>query len=170
MLREEVSIQLRRILNSAPIMNSSVLTQFLNFVVSETLAGRSESLKEYTIGVQALKKDADFNPQIDSIVRIHAGRLRRALKEYYYEQGQNDPIIIDIPKGSYTPLFTFKSDKDMMVLTDENQEELTGNSLDTESTSPPATPVVTLLEKPTIEVLPFKTSRLKRKSSSLHAG
>lgn len=137
-------------------MNSSVLTQFLNFVVSETLAGRSDSLKEYTIGVQALKKDADFNPQIDSIVRIHAGRLRRALKEYYYELGQNDPIIIDIPKGSYTPLFTFKSDKDMMVLTDQSQEEFTGNALDTEIASPPATPVITLLEKPTIEVLPFK--------------
>ncbi|HEY5750841.1 MAG TPA: hypothetical protein VIU12_32480 [Chryseolinea sp.] len=156
MLREEVSIQLRRILNSAPIMNSSVLTQFLNFVVSETLAGRSESLKEYTIGVQALKKDADFNPQIDSIVRIHAGRLRRALKEYYYEIGQNDPIIIDIPKGSYTPLFTFKSDKDVMSLTDQNQDELTTSPLDTEYVSPPATPVVTIQDKPTIEVLPFK--------------
>lgn len=137
-------------------MNSSVLTQFLNFVVSETLAGRSDSLKEYTIGVQALKKDADFNPQIDSIVRIHAGRLRRALKEYYYELGQNDPIIIDIPKGSYTPVFTFKSDKDMMVLTDQSQEEFTGNALDTEIASPPTSPVITILEKPTIEVLPFK--------------
>ena len=156
MLREEVSIQLRRILNSAPIMNSSVLTQFLNFVVSETLAGRSESLKEYTIGVQALKKDADFNPQIDSIVRIHAGRLRRALKEYYYEIGQNDPIIIDIPKGTYTPLFTFKSDKNVMALTDQSQEEFTGSPLDTEFASPQVIPVVNILEKPTIEVLPFK--------------
>jgi TolB-like protein len=137
-------------------MNSSVLTQFLNFVVSETLAGRSESLKEYTIGVQALKKDADFNPQIDSIVRIHAGRLRRALKEYYYELGQNDPIIIDIPKGSYTPVFTFKSDQNMMALTDQNQDEYTSNSPDTEFTPSLATPVITVLEKPTIEVLPFK--------------
>jgi TolB-like protein len=137
-------------------MNSSVLTQFLNFVVSETLAGRSDSLKEYTIGVQALKKDADFNPQIDSIVRIHAGRLRRALKEYYYELGQNDPIVIDIPKGSYTPLFTFKSDKDMMVLTDQTSDEFTSNPLDTEFTSSPAPPAITIQEKPTIEVLPFK--------------
>ncbi|WP_160144023.1 hypothetical protein [Chryseolinea soli] len=155
MLREEVSIQLRRILNSAPIMNSSVLTQFLNFVVSETLAGRSDSLKEYTIGVQALKKDADFNPQIDSIVRIHAGRLRRALKEYYYEAGQNDPIVIDIPKGSYTPVFSFKSDKDMMVLTDQSHDEFTSNPLDPELSSP-AAPAVTVQDKPTIEVLPFK--------------
>jgi len=136
-------------------MNSSVLTQFLNFVVTETLAGRSDSLKEYTIGVQALKKDADFNPQIDSIVRIHAGRLRRALKEYYYELGQNDPIIIDIPKGSYTPIFTFKSDKDIMALTDQSHDEFTINPLDTYIGSP-AAPVMILQEKPTIEVLPFK--------------
>lgn len=156
MLREEVSIQLRRILNSTPIMNSSVLTQFLNFVVSETLAGRSESLKEYTIGVQALKKDADFNPQIDSIVRIHAGRLRRALKEYYYEIGQNDPIIIDIPKGSYTPQFTFKSDRDVMGLSDPDQEEQTDHLIDPEFASPPSTPSVVIQDKPTIEVLPFK--------------
>jgi TolB-like protein len=156
MLREEVSIQLRRILNSAPIMNSSVLTQFLNFVVTETLAGRSDSLKEYTIGVQALKKDADFNPQIDSIVRIHAGRLRRALKEYYYELGQNDPIIIDIPKGSYTPLFTFKSDKDVMTLTDQSHEELGSLAPEAEFTSPSPTPSVVIECKPTIEVLPFK--------------
>jgi TolB-like protein len=152
MLREEVSIQLRRILNSAPIMNSNVLTQFLNFVVSETLAGRGETLKEYTIGVQALKKDADFNPQIDSIVRIHAGRLRRALKEYYYEIGQDDPIIIDIPKGSYSPVFTFKTDRDLMALSDQSQEEFP-ISLDADL---PAILAVTIQDKPTIEVLPFK--------------
>ena len=68
-------------------------------------------LKEYTIGVQALKKEADFNPQIDSIVRIHAGRLRRVLKEYYYEEGKDDPIVISIPKGSYAPNFKLSSEK-----------------------------------------------------------
>ena len=155
MLREEVSIQLRRILNSAPIMNSSVLTQFLNFVVSETLAGRGDNLKEYTIGVQALKKDPDFNPQIDSIVRIHAGRLRRALKEYYYEIGQADPIIIEIPKGSYSPVFTFKADRDLMTLSEQSPEEF-AISLDPELATLPTMPAVTIQDRPTIEVLPFK--------------
>lgn len=45
----------------------------------ETLNGNEQSLKEYIIGVNVLKKDPDFNPQIDSIVRIHAGRLRKYL-------------------------------------------------------------------------------------------
>ena len=109
--KEDVLAQLRRILDSAQINRSLVLTDFLTFVVNETLAGKSEGLKEYTIGVQALKKEADFNPQIDSIVRIHAGRLRRVLKEYYYEEGKEDPIVISIPKGSYAPNFKLSSEE-----------------------------------------------------------
>lgn len=109
--KEDVFSQLQRILDSAQISRSVVLTDFLSFVVKETLAGRHEGLKEYTIGVQALKKEPDFNPQVDSIVRIHAGRLRRALKEYYYEQGKEDPIIISIPKGNYAPSFKLSSEQ-----------------------------------------------------------
>src|SRR5688572_10967430 len=108
--KEDVLAQLRRILDSAQINRYVVLTDFLTFVVNETLAGKSEGLKEYTIGVQALKKESDFNPQVDSIVRIHAGRLRRVLKEYYYEEGKEDPIVISIPKGSYAPTFKLGSE------------------------------------------------------------
>ena len=108
--KEDVLAQLRRILDSAQINRSVVLTDFLTFVVNETLAGKSEGLKEYTIGVQALNKESDFNPQVDSIVRIHAGRLRRVLKEYYYEEGKEDPIVISIPKGSYAPNFKLGSE------------------------------------------------------------
>src|SRR5690606_34173333 len=75
----------------------------------ETLEGRSQELKEYTIGINVLKRDVDFNPQIDSIVRIHAGRLRRALKEYYYEEGREDALVISIPKGGYVPSFHINS-------------------------------------------------------------
>jgi TolB-like protein len=109
--KDDVLAQLRRILDSAQINRSVVLTDFLTFVVNETLGGRSEGLKEYTIGVQALKKESDFNPQADSIVRIHAGRLRRVLKEYYYEEGKEDPIVISIPKGSYAPNFKLTSEE-----------------------------------------------------------
>ena len=74
------------------------------------MEGKGDELKEYTIAVHALKKESDFNPQLDSIVRIHAGRLRRALKEYYYEEGSADQIIIHIPKGSYIPAFELRSE------------------------------------------------------------
>ncbi len=109
--KEDVLAQLQRILDSSQISRSVVLIDFLSFVVKETLAGRHEGLKEYTIGVQALRKEADFNPQVDSIVRIHAGRLRRALKEYYYEEGKDDSIIISVPKGSYAPNFRLSSEE-----------------------------------------------------------
>lgn len=102
---KEILAQLSRLLSSSQLSGSNVLSEFLNFIVRETLEGRGDELKEYTIGVHALKKESDFNPQLDSIVRIHAGRLRRALKEYYYEEGSNDRLMIIIPKGSYVPSF-----------------------------------------------------------------
>ncbi|MEK6479185.1 hypothetical protein WJR50_16685 [Catalinimonas sp. 4WD22] len=106
--KQEVEAELNQILSSPQIGNSTVLSDFLKFVVQETLDGRSEELKEYTIGINVLKRDSDFNPQIDSIVRIHAGRLRRALKEYYYEDGRKDKLLISIPKGGYIPSFQMK--------------------------------------------------------------
>ena len=102
---EKVRLHLERILATRPFLDSVVLTRFLKFIVNETLEGRSHELKEYTIAVDALKKDPDFNPQIDSIVRIHAGRLRRALKEYYYEEGSQEELQILVRKGSYVPVF-----------------------------------------------------------------
>src|SRR5690606_36641901 len=82
-----------------------VLGKFLSYVVHEALEGRASSLKEYSIGITALGKSQDFDPQLDSIVRIHAGRLRRALNEYYYEARQGDVVRIVIPKGTYAPEF-----------------------------------------------------------------
>ena len=105
---KEILAQLARLLSSSQLSGSNVLSEFLNFIVRETLEGKGDELKEYTIAVHALKKESDFNPQLDSIVRIHAGRLRRALKEYYYEEGANDRIAIVIPKGSYVPAFELR--------------------------------------------------------------
>jgi TolB-like protein len=107
--RKEILVELDNVLSSPQISGSGVLSEFLKFIVHETLEGRGEDLKEYTIGVNALKRDSSFNPQIDSIVRIHAGRLRRSLKEYYYEAGANDEVVITIPKGSYQPVFEQRS-------------------------------------------------------------
>ena len=100
-----VGEQLNRILSSPGFKGSRVLSGFLEFVTRETLAGRQQEIKEYSIGVHVLFKKMDFNPQLDSIVRIHAGRLRRALNEYYFKLGNQDPIRIEIPKGSYIPTF-----------------------------------------------------------------
>jgi adenylate cyclase len=103
--KKEVIKQLDRILSSDLFSHSAMLSYFLKFIVEETLEGKTSGLKEYTIGVSALGKNADFNPQIDAIVRIHAGRLRRLLNEYYTGPGLNDPIMIEVVKGTYVPVF-----------------------------------------------------------------
>jgi TolB-like protein len=119
--RKEIVSQLDRILSSPQISGSAVLSDFLKFVVHEAIDGRGDDLKEYTIGVNALRRDVDFNPQMDSIVRIHAGRLRRAVKEYYYELGVNDPILISIPKGSYQPAFERKTADSLRVQVEQEE-------------------------------------------------
>ena len=77
----------------------------MKFLVEETLAGREDQLKQYTIGTAILNREADFNPDLDPIVRILAGRLRRSLKSYYEQEGGGDVIRIEIPKGGYIPIF-----------------------------------------------------------------
>jgi adenylate cyclase len=68
-------------------------------------------LKAFAIAVEVLGRDHNFDPQIDPVVRMEAGKLRRRLERYYLGAGQNDPIRIDIPKGGYAPTFTCHSDE-----------------------------------------------------------
>ncbi len=98
--------QLARIISSLEFQNSKRLSDFLSFVVNETLAGRDKQLKGYTIALAVLKRDENFDPDGDPIVRIEAGRLRRALEKYYLTTGVQDSLLITIPKGRYVPTFT----------------------------------------------------------------
>jgi len=132
---KQVREQLQRILSIPSFKNSSILSGFLKFVLDEALTGRAQELKEYTIGVNVLSRPSNFNPQLDPIVRIHAGRLRRALNEYYHEAGKNDLIRIEIPKGGYAPLF-------------HSQKEI-GNIEIAEKINPAR-------KKPGVAVLPFR--------------
>lgn len=96
--------QLEKILSSDLFENKNRPKRFLRFVVEEMIAGRGELLKGYTLGLEVFDKGDDFDPQSDAIVRVEAGRLRRLLENYYIGEGANDPLIITLPKGSYTPL------------------------------------------------------------------
>jgi len=106
---EEIGQQLERICAATQFAESDILKRFLTFIVQETLQGRSNCLKEYTIALQVLQKSVHFNPQQNGIVRIHAGRLRRALNAYYEGKGINEPFVITIPKGKYVPFFSRRS-------------------------------------------------------------
>jgi hypothetical protein len=102
---EAIHAALDRVCRSRPFAASPKLTSFLRFVVAAVLAGRGDRLKGYTIAVEALGRGEGFDPQSDSIVRVEAMRLRRALKSYYQGEGARDPVVIDIPVGGYRPSF-----------------------------------------------------------------
>ena len=100
---EEIRQHVNHIFLHPPFSRSAILRRFLSYIVEESMHGHANCLKEYTIAVQVLDKAVDFKPQNNCIVRIHASRLRRALKRYYLENGSLDTIRISIPPGSYVP-------------------------------------------------------------------
>ncbi len=104
--RDAVSQQLERILASDEFRNSGHLSSFLQFIVEETLAGRSAKIKGYSIAVSVFNRPENFDPADDPIVRIYGGKLRRALAYYYGTDGVDDPVRIEVPKGHYLPTFS----------------------------------------------------------------
>jgi hypothetical protein len=97
--------QLERILNSAQLVTSPSLSRFLRYIVEETLAGRSAEIREYTLGVHVFDRGEDFNPRLDPIVRVQARNLRSRVAKYYEGPGAEDPVRIELPKGTYVPIF-----------------------------------------------------------------
>lgn len=105
---KSVRHQLNRILASKTFAQVDRLKRFVSFIVLEAAGGRGGDLKEYVIGVQVFGKEPSFDPRTDPIVRVQARRLRARLARYYQEEGQNDEIIVDLPKGGYAPVFRLR--------------------------------------------------------------
>lgn len=103
--REQKLEQLERLLQSRALQNSESLKAFLRFVVEKTVEDEGAQLKEYTIATEVFGRNSDYDPRIDSVVRVQAGRLRTKLQEYYSTEGKGDPVVIDLPKGHYHPVF-----------------------------------------------------------------
>jgi TolB-like protein/Tfp pilus assembly protein PilF len=97
--------QLERMLSSATFEQVERLKRFISFIVTEAAAGRSDELKEYVVGVQVFGKEPSFDPRTDPIVRVQARRLRARISRYYHDEGQQDELIIELPKGGYAPVF-----------------------------------------------------------------
>ena len=97
--------QLQKILSSALFTRSPRLREFLAYIVQETIEGRAGEIKEYALGVAVFGRLQSFDPRIDPIVRVDAGRLRARLKEYYKQEGRHDQLYIECVKGSYVPVF-----------------------------------------------------------------
>ncbi len=102
---DDILAQLTRILASAEFSASARLQKFLRFLVAETLAGRSDRLKEYAIAIDVFERDESFDPQTSSIVRVEASRLRSKLDKYNAIGGRDDAVRISLKPGSYVPSF-----------------------------------------------------------------
>ncbi len=107
---DDVRAQVQRMTASDVFTSSPQLAAFLLFVVEAVLRGHGERLKGYTIGVEVLRRDPTFDPQIDPIVRVEATRLRRTIGRYYAGPGADDPIMIDLPRGGYVPRISWRAE------------------------------------------------------------
>ena len=94
-----------RIVASQAFQGAGRSGSLLRFLVDETLNGRADQLKEYTLGAEALGRGAAFDPRTDSIARVEASRLRQRLEHYYATEGRAEPLRIGLPRGSYVPRF-----------------------------------------------------------------
>lgn len=130
-----VQAELERILGSPLFAHATRQRRFLEFIVTETISGRSDQLSGYTIAVRVFDRNPDFDPALDPVVRVGAARLRAKLREYYDDKGRSDPIRIGLEKGSYTAT-------------------ICRGGLDAGG----GDPVETSAKKPSLVVLPFDTN------------
>jgi adenylate cyclase len=128
---------LKKILSSPLFASSPRQKRFLEYTLTNTLEGNADRLKGYTIGVEVFDRGADFDPNLDAIVRVEAARLRNKLREYYENEGRTDPIRLDFPKGSYATSIRARDGG-----TDRRKSSFVEKSLNFDS-------------KPSLAVLPF---------------
>src|ERR1039457_4399469 len=101
---ESVRREMERILAAPEFANAVRLREFLSFLVEESLNG-AESIKEVTVAMKVFNRRASFDSSGDSVVRVGALHLRNRLREYYAGAGRLDEVVIEVPKGSYLPVF-----------------------------------------------------------------
>jgi len=104
-MRDEVLTELERVIESPAMSNSRRCQDFLRYVVRLTLDGRAEQIKERTIAQEVFGRGDDFEPSEDSAVRVKAGELRKRLQRHYEREGACTAVRIQLPLGSYVPVF-----------------------------------------------------------------
>ena len=101
---EAIRAHLSDVLASAVFAKADRIRRFLRYAVEASLEGRVKQISEYSIAIDVYDRPSGFDPRLDGIVRVEAGRLRSKLREYYETEGKNSSIRIEFPKGSYSPL------------------------------------------------------------------
>lgn len=101
---ESTNLLLLPILSSRAFAGAHRSQLFLRYIVDHALNHPGDPLKEYSIALDVFDRDPSYDPAVDATVRVEAGRLRSRLRDYYASEGCTDPLVIEIPKGSYRAL------------------------------------------------------------------
>jgi len=109
--RDQCFQQIEKLTKSHSLHSSESLCKLLRYLAEHSLDHPGVALKEYQIATEVLGRPAGFDPQSDSTVRVQAGRLRVKLAEYYAQEGANDPVLVEVPKGSYALTFQLRPSK-----------------------------------------------------------
>ena len=103
--RAQFQAEIERLVASHALHGSESLCKLLRYLGKQALDHPGVPVKEYQIATEVFGRQADFDPQLDSMVRVQAGRLRSKLAEYYGTEGAGDRLVIELPKGSYAITF-----------------------------------------------------------------
>jgi hypothetical protein len=107
--RDHLLSQLDRLCASEALHGSDSLCRLLRYLAQKEIDNPGVHIKEYQIATEVYGRPADFDPQSDSAIRVQAARLRAKLSDYYALEGANDPIIVEVPKGSYSLHFRHRT-------------------------------------------------------------
>src|SRR2546421_1361640 len=97
--------QIEQLLSSHSLHGSESLCKLLRYLANHSMDHPGLSPKEYQIATEVFGRQQDFDPHVDSMVRVQAGRLRTKLAEYYASEGAEDQVMVELPKGTYTLAF-----------------------------------------------------------------
>ena len=103
--KNQVLAEIDRLVAGQALHGSESLCKLLRYLANHALEHPGAPLKEYQIATEVFGRQADFDPQLDSMVRVQAGRLRTKLTEHYANAGVDDAVWVDLPKGTYVLVF-----------------------------------------------------------------
>jgi len=145
---DAIRTALERIIASSQLESSPSLCRFLRYVVEETLAGRGGLIKEYSLGAEVFNRGDDFDPRIDPIVRVQARNLRARMARYYEGPGATESVVIDLPKRTYVPVFTARTEAE--VVNTAEVELMPESQLVAEPAPPPPAVPAVAVDRPVV--------------------
>jgi hypothetical protein len=140
---EVIREQLQRLLTHPLFANSRRYPALLAYTVEETLKGNAAELKERSIGIEVFGRTPTYDANADPVVRITAGEVRKRLSLYYYDSSHGGEVVIELPLGSYVPVF-----RQPETIVEPPMDRLETSAITFEPPSTPLTPPLPLAQKP----------------------